>query len=109
MGTSSTVKSSLYQSKLAKYGIKSVIPTSRELRILEKVIRNILKGRILKSDKHKIIIIANSLKRKGAEGILLGCTELPLVFPEKYQLPIYNSVEILAMVLLQKYYKQNTI
>jgi aspartate racemase len=109
MGTPSTVKSGLYQSKLAKYNIQSVVPTSKELRILEKVIRNILKGKILKTDNERLFKVASSLKKRGAEGIILGCTELPLVFSEKYSLPVYNSVKILALALLQKYYKQNTI
>lgn len=109
MGTPSTVKSGLYQSKLAKYNIKSVIPASKELKTLEQVIRNVLRSKILKSDRERLFIIANSLKKRGAQGIILGCTELPLVFPLKYSLPVYNSVEILAMALLQKYYKQNTI
>lgn len=109
MGTPSTIKSGLYQSKLAKYNIQSVVPTSKELKILEKVIRNVLKGKKIAQDQKKLLLISDSLKKRGAEGIILGCTELPLIFPGKYALTVYNSVEILAMVLLQKYYKQNTI
>lgn len=109
LGTPSTIKSRLYQSALEQYSIKSVVPNSDSLRILEGIIRNVLKGKILKSDGVKLHAVANFLKEKGAQGIVLGCTELPLVFPLKYSLPIYNSVEILAMSLLRKYYKSNRI
>ena len=109
MGTPSTIKSGLYQSELARYNIQSVIPTSKELKILEKVIRNVLKGKVLKTDNKRLFNIANSLKKRGAEGIILGCTELPLLFPTKYSLPVYNSVEIFAISLLRKYYKSNRI
>lgn len=81
----------------------------QQIKTLEQIIRNVLAGKLVKQDAGKLIEIADALKRRGAEGIILGCTELPLIFPKSYQLPVYNSVEILAMALLQKHYKQNTI
>jgi len=87
----------------------SFIPSKKKQSLIEKIIRNVLSGKLLKSDNKKLIVLANHLRKKGTKGILLGCTELPLIFPNKYSLPVYNSVEILAMALLQKYYKQNTI
>lgn len=104
LGTPSTIKYGLYQTAFAKYGISVVVPQQGEIKILEKVIRNVLKGKILETDSKKLALIADSLKGKRAQGIILGCTELPLVFPKYYSLPVYNSVEILAMALLKKYY-----
>ncbi|MFH1832904.1 MAG: aspartate/glutamate racemase family protein [Candidatus Levyibacteriota bacterium] len=46
--------------------------------------------------------IAKSLKRRGAEGLILGCTELPLIFPKSFEIPIFDSLEILARALLNK-------
>lgn len=109
LATPSTVKYKLYQSALRKYGITTIVPTKEQLRILENIVRNILKGKVSLLDGKKLMVIVNSLKQKGAQGIILGCTELPLVFPAKYGLPVYNCVEILARALLQKYYKQNTM
>lgn len=105
LATPSTIRSKLYQSGLKSFGIQAVIPSEKDLLVLEKVIRNVIKGEIIKSDTEKLLIIANSLNKKGGEGIILGCTELPLVFPEKYSLPVYNSVAITAMALLRNYYK----
>jgi aspartate racemase len=109
LATPSTIEYALYQKALIKREIRTIVPNYTEQSIVEKIIRNVLVGKVLKSDSKKLYIIADSLKRRGATGILLGCTELPLVFPKKYSLPVYDSVEILAMALLQKYYKQNTI
>lgn len=65
-----------------------------------------LGGKLLKGDTVQLEKIANDLTSRGAEAIILGCTELPLVFPKKYSLPVYkNSVEILAMALLRRYYE----
>lgn len=104
MGTPLTIKYRLYQSALTKQGIEALVPNVKQLHNLEKIIRSILCGKILPEDKRNLVLIANSLKTKGAQGIILGCTELPLVFPKKYSLPVYNSVEILAMALLKRYY-----
>jgi len=48
--------------------------------------------------------LINVLKKKGVKGIILGCTELPLVFPSEYSVSIYNSVDILSRALLRNYY-----
>lgn len=105
LGTPSTIKYGLYQSALGKYRIDVISPDESQQRVLEKIIRNILKGKNSYSDRKNLLLIADSLKRKGAEGIILGCTELPLVFPKKYSLPIYNSLELLSLALLRNYYK----
>lgn len=109
LATPSTIKYSLYQLALKKYGIKVLIPNTNQLEAIEKIIRNVLRGKRSIQDNKKLIKIADSLKERGADGIILGCTELPLIFPTKYSLSVYNSTEILADALLNKYYKKNRI
>lgn len=104
MGTPSTIKHKLYQDPLEKLGIKVSIPTESQIKTLDLVIRNVIAGKLLKSNTKKLLEVANFLKKQGAEGIILGCTELPLVFPKKYSLPIFNSTLVLAEALLKKYY-----
>lgn len=105
MGTPSTLKAKLYQKALGQFNIKCIEPTESELEFLERTIRNVIDGSVGYKDRAILFSIANNLKKRGAEGIILGCTELPLVFPSKYSLPVFNSVEILAMALLRNYYK----
>lgn len=109
LATPSTIRSKLYQKALEKQGIVSVQPEIKEFPILERSIRNVVGEKVSKNDSQSLIVLADKLSREGVEGIILGCTELPLIFPSKYSLPIYNSVEILAQSLLQDYYKSNTI
>lgn len=109
MGTPSTIQYGLYQTALSKYGISVLVPSRRQLTVLEKIIRNVLAGKILERDTKKLKEIGDSFIAKGSEAIILGCTELPLVFPRRYSLPVYNCVEILAMALLQKYYANKKI
>lgn len=84
--------------------IQLIKPSIKEQEILEEVIRKVISGKATKKDKLKLIEIAKSLKEKGAEGIILGCTELPLIFPKRFEIPIFNSLEILARALLKKHF-----
>lgn len=105
IGTPSTLRYGLYQNELQKYNIQFIIPTALEMSVLERIIRNVIRGKNSIKDARDLVRIADALKKKGAEGIILGCTELPLVFPEKYSLSVYNSVEILVIALLRRYYR----
>lgn len=109
LGTPTAIKYKLYQGALCKLNIRCIEPKSNELKILERVTRSVISGSSGNNDKRTLIAIANNLGKRGAQGIILGCTELPLIFPLKQCFPVFNSIEILAMALLQKYYKQNTI
>lgn len=104
LGTPSTLKSNIYQNALEKNGIKSMLPSEIEINNIEKMVRKVIAGTTNKSDINSIIQITNRLVSNAAEGIILGCTELPLIFPSKYLIPVYNSVEILSLALLRRYY-----
>ncbi len=104
LGTPLTIKYGLYQAALRKKRISVVAPSEKQIIMLERIIRNVLKGKAVIEDGENLTQIADDLRMQGAEGIVLGCTELPLVFPRKYSLPVYNCVEILVMALLKKYY-----
>ena len=105
LASPTTIKSGLYQDKLSEVNIELIIPSKTQVLIVENVIRNVLAGKLNKTDKQKIISVARSLTQKGAEGIILGCTELPLIFPKDFSLPVFDSIEILARALLNKFYE----
>src|SRR3989344_3298339 len=104
LGTPTTLKSNLYQGVLAKYGIKTILPKKSKFKVIGSVIRNVIAGIHSKKDRKNLLIIAQELKEKGAQAIILGCTELPLVFPKKIPLKVLNSLDILAEALLKYYY-----
>lgn len=105
LGTPSTIKSSIYQNAFSKKGIKTLVPSENNFPKIEMAIRNVISESTTKEDREALKEIADYLKNDGAEVIVLGCTELPLVFPLEYSLPVYNSVEILSLALLRKYYQ----
>lgn len=74
--------------------------------MLEAIIRKVIAGKITKQDRLKLVEIARSLKDKGAQGLILGCTELPLIFPKRFDIPVFDSLEILARALLKRHYQE---
>lgn len=105
LGTPSTLRGHLYEKKLEEYKIEPIAAAKNTYSLLEKVIRNVIAGVNSKQDVASLVNLAVDLQKKGAGGIILGCTELPLVFPSSYKLPVYNSVAIFASSLLRRYYK----
>ncbi len=67
---------------------------------IDSVVRKVISQEVSENDARRLTNVANALVEKGAEGIILGCTELPLVFPKKFDVPIFDSIEILSRKLL---------
>lgn len=107
LGTPSTIRSNIYQDAFERVGIKTVTLKEDKLTMLEKIIRNVISGDTHKKDKSILRRLSDLLISGGAQAIVLGCTELPLVFPKDYRKKVFNSVEILSIALLKKYYSQN--
>jgi len=94
-----TLKTQLYETKLNDEKLIPMIPDKRFQVLLEKVIRKVLNNKLLKTDIDRL----NTFTRKFIEenrlnGIILGCTELPLAFQKsKFEdIKIFDSLEILA-------------
>lgn len=104
LGTPVTLQTKLYQNALQSVGIDSVIPDADDYAIVNQVIRNVIDGTYNWKDSDRLVALADTLTQQGAEGIILGCTELPLAFPPHYRLPIYNSVKVLCLAVLEEYY-----
>lgn len=109
LASSLTLTSHLYQKRLEKNKMTVVLPDNDQKKILNEIIRDVIAGRNGNSDTQKLMRIASSFKKRGADCIVLGCTELPLLFPKKFSLPVFNSLELLALALLKTYYNFDTL
>ena len=107
LASPTTIRSRLYQTALERKGIKVILPSQIQIKVLDKIIGNVLRGERNRKDREMLCTIALSQKNKGAQSIILGCTELPLIFPKDFTLPVFNSIEILAKTLVQKLYGKN--
>jgi len=88
MGSIYTMKQDFYCDRLARQGIEVVIPEENDMEIIMEVIETELGvGKIKKSSRKYFVEIISNLKAKGAEGVILGCTEIPLLI-RKQDTPI---------------------
>lgn len=97
LGTKYTMEQPFYRERLMKYGIKVVIPNEKERNYINKVIFDELcANRVEPKSKKEFILIINRLKKEeGAEGVILGCTEIPLLIKqEDMDIPVFDTTAI---------------
>lgn len=81
--------------------VEFLIPDGEQRKSLSEIILNIMAGKELEEDIKGIREIAGSLEEKGAEAIVLGCTELPVIVgSEDLEQKTYDTIQILAEVSL---------
>lgn len=97
LGTKFTMEGTFYKKVLKdKHDIDVVIPNDEDREVIHNIIYNELVRGIIKDDsRQKYIKIIDKLVDKGAEGVVLGCTEIPLLIKQKdVSIPIFNTTEI---------------
>jgi len=99
LGTIFTMEENFYKKRLSeKYGIDVIIPSKAERNVINNIIYEELTLGIIKHSSRKKYIetIDNLLSRK-AEGIILGCTEIPLLIQkEDVKAPVFDTTSIHA-------------
>jgi len=98
LGTKYTMEQDFYKSKLIEKGINVIIPDKNDIEIINKVIYDELcLGIINHESKAKYLEIVKTLKQKGAQGIILGCTEIGLLIKnEDTDVPLFDTALIHA-------------
>ena len=98
LGTKYTMEQDFYKSKLIEKGINVIIPDKNDIEIINKVIYDELcLGTINSDSKKKFLEIVDKLRSKGAEGIILGCTEIGLLIKnEDTDVPLFDTAIIHA-------------
>lgn len=105
LGTPVLIDSNLYSKELEKNNIEVITPSRKQLAIVESIIRHVIAGSENGEKKQEYIGVLNDLFSKGAEAIILGCTELPLaVNYEVLGNRTINSDEVLAEGIVDYYY-----
>jgi aspartate racemase len=110
LGTKFTMEQPFYKEYLSKHGIEVIIPNEEDRKIVHDVIYNELcKGDFKEASKDKYIQIINRLYKQGAEGIILGCTEIPLlVNQEDTFVPLFDSTLLHAKAAVDFAFNKNS-
>jgi aspartate racemase len=99
LGTRFTMEQDFYKRRLTeKYNIDVLIPPEDERKTIHKILyQELCLGEIKKQSKETFHSIIEGLKSRGAQGIILGCTEIPLLVEQKdYDLPLYDTTSLHA-------------
>ncbi|GIQ57296.1 racemase [Flavobacterium collinsii] len=97
LGTSFSMEMDFYKDRLKSFGLNVLIPEKQETRdYIQFVLKEELGRGIINPDsKQNYINIANELISRGAEGIILGCTEIPLLLDQSdFSVPVFDTTKI---------------
>lgn len=102
LGTRFTMEMDFYTKRLSEAGIKSIVPKKEERHFIHNsIIHELLKEEFKPETKQKFLQIINDLEQNGAKGIVLGCTEIPLLIKQTdTQLPVFNTLELHANAIV---------
>jgi len=107
LGTKFTMEEDFYKERLRRHGIEVLVPDKKEREIVNSIIYDeLVKGIIRDESKQKLINIINRLADRGAQGVILGCTELPLLAKEDdVKIPIFDTTKIHAISAVEFIFK----
>lgn len=98
LGTKFTMTQDFIKDRLIKSGLEIIVPDEKDIDLINDVIFNELcLGKILDSSRKEYQRIISYLKEQGAEGVILGCTEIGMLISQQDSvLPVYDTTIIHA-------------
>jgi aspartate racemase len=104
LGTQFTMEEDFYKGRLIqKYNLEIIVPTAEAREVVHRVIYDELcMGEIKQSSRMKYADIIERLAKAGAEGIILGCTEIGLLVKEEdSRVPLFDTTRIHAVAAVE--------
>jgi aspartate racemase len=98
LGTTFTMTGPVYAAALQRSGIERVIPSAeRQEQVNRAVLDELCQGKFVASTTALFVDVIAELGAAGADSVILGCTEIPLIITEQNSpLPILDSTRLLA-------------
>jgi aspartate racemase len=102
LGTKFTMEKAFYQDALTRKDITVLVPDEKDREYVNTVIYDeLVAGQIRDESRAGYIAIINELAERGAEGVILGCTEIPLLVNEEdVGMPLFDTTVIHAEAAL---------
>jgi aspartate racemase len=99
LGTRYTMEQDFYKSRLGEKGIRVIIPEEKDRAVIHRVIyEELCLGKILEESRDQFRRMMDELVTRGAEGIILGCTEIGLlVKKEDSKVPLFDTAYLHAV------------
>ncbi|GAA3965663.1 aspartate/glutamate racemase family protein [Allohahella marinimesophila] len=103
LGTKFTMEQAFYRDRLQAHGIEVIVPDDAQRELVHSVIYNELcRGDINADSRTAYLEVVASLADRGAQGVILGCTEIGLLIQSSdTDVPLYDTTEIHAEQAVQ--------
>ncbi|QIQ86933.1 aspartate/glutamate racemase family protein [Erythrobacter sp.] len=104
LGTAFTMEQGFYRERLEAAGIEVIVPEEGDRAEVHRVIyEELVAGRILAVSREAYRGVIERLARRGAEGVILGCTEIGLLIaPEDSALPLFDTTALHAAAAVRR-------
>jgi aspartate racemase len=104
MGTRYLMEGPVYREALAAADIRMSVPGPEDRAMINRVIfEELVNGHVLDASREQLLAVIDGLRAQGCDGIVLGCTELPLIIePSHAALPTLDSTRLLARAALRR-------
>lgn len=98
LGTRFTMEESFYVDRMRSHGLEVVVPEAEDRAIVNRVIyEELVAGSVLDESRAEYVRIIDNLRSRGAQGVILGCTEIELLIgPGDTTLPVFPTTRIHA-------------
>ncbi|MEP6845139.1 MAG: aspartate/glutamate racemase family protein [Panacibacter sp.] len=103
LGTKYTMQMDFYKNKLSERGIETIIPGDADIAYINDAIYNEMgKGIFLPERKEVFIRIINELIKEGAAGVVLGCTEIPILIKQQdVSVSVFDTTQLHAAAAVE--------
>jgi aspartate racemase len=103
LGTQFTMEKTFYPDALAPKGISILVPEADDREYVNRVIyEELVAGQIREASRAGFVAVVDRLAARGAEGVILGCTEIPLLVSEAdVRMPLFDTTAIHAEAALR--------
>lgn len=104
LGTKFTMEQDFYKGRLRdNHGLEVLIPSAEERQAVHQILYSELcLGEIKELSKAKFKDVIRNLVDRGAQGVILGCTEIPLIVSQDdYEIPVYDTTALHALAAVE--------
>ncbi|WP_409228710.1 aspartate/glutamate racemase family protein [Gudongella sp. SC589] len=103
LGTKFTMEGTFYRERLEKKGIEVLIPGESDRQVIHDIIYNeLILGKFNPESRRKYVDIINKAADIGVTGVVLGCTEIPLLIKDKdVDIEVFDTTEIHAKAAVE--------
>lgn len=104
LATRYTMEQDFYRERLEERGLRAMIPEEAERREVHRIIyEELCRGVVTEESRRTYRGIVQDLKRRGAEGVILGCTEIGMLLgPNDTGIPIFDTARLHALAAVHE-------